>query len=289
MAGPLYDRLRKFLRQQGEILTLGSVANRKDVFVDVCQDVSVLIARVGKAHQAERAVTFGRFQGFRPFKVTAALKLSADSARPWVAPASHSGFAVGGACLADYGAILRTGYFVWNRERDRMSKRSGKLLVPLIWAVNVRPGSFCRPLSRRGRGLDFVRFEEESSAIIRTQALIMQRTTNNAQARRLIAARLAPAILKQYGGFVSENHTITITADDVASSNLIKLLLNSAAVDQRYRLVSGTASVSVNLLRELDLPAPAALRAAVRKFGHTNEAVQRAYEDSHPAKRLATA
>lgn len=289
VAGPLYDRLRKFLRQQGEILTLGSVANRKYVFVDVCQDVSVLVARVGKAHQTERPVTFGRFQGFRAFKVTSVLKLPADPARPWVAPASNSGFAVGGACLADYGAVIRTGYFVWNREQDRMSKRSGKLSVPLIWAVNVRPGSFCRPLSRSGRGLDFVRFEEESPVIIRTQALIMQRTTNNTQVRRLIAARLAPATLKRYGGFVTENHTITITAGDVASLNLIKLLLNSESVDQRYRLVSGTASVSVSLLRELDLPAPEELRASVKKFGNTNEAVQRAYENSQSARGLATA
>lgn len=289
MAGPLYNRLRKFLRQQGEILTLGSVANRKDVFVDVCQDVSVLIARIGKAHQAGRAVTFGHFQGFRPFKVTSALKLPVDSARPWVAPASNSGFAVGGACLADYGAVLRTGYFVWNREQDRMSKRSGKLSVPLVWAENVNPDTFCKPLSRSGQGMDFVRFEEESVAIIRTQALVMQRTTNNTQARRLIAARVAPAILKKYGGFVTENHTIAITADDVATLNLVKLLLNSETVDQRYRLVSGTASVSVNLLRELDLPAPTALEAAVSKLGFTDAAVQRAYENSVPTKRLASA
>lgn len=289
MAGPLYDRLRTFLRQRGEILTLGSVVNRKDVFVDVCQDVSVLVARIGKAHQSESPVTFGRFQGFRPFKVTSALKLPADSARPWVAPASNSGFATGGASLADYGAVLRTGYFVWNREQDRMSKRSGKLCVPLVWAENVKPDSFCKPLSRGGRGMDFVRFEKESAAIIRTQALVMQRTTNNTQARRLIAARLAPAILKKYGGFVTENHTIAVTASDIASLKLIKLLLNSEAVDQRYRLVSGTASVSVNLLRELDLPSPAALRAAVGKLGYTDEAVQRAYENSLLTKRLAIA
>lgn len=289
MAGPLYDRLRKFLRQHGEILTLGSVSNRKDVFVDVCQDISVLVARVGKAHQSEHTVTFGHFQGFRPFKVTSALKLPMDSARPWVAPASNSGLAVGGACLADYGAVLRTGYFVWNREQDRMSKRSGKLSVPLVWAENVNPDTFCKPLSRNGRGIDFVRFEKESTAIIRTQALVMQRTTNNTQARRLIAARMAPAILKKYGGFVTENHTIAITADEIATLNLIKLLVNSEAVDKRYRLVSGTASVSVNLLRELDLPAPTALRAAISKLGSTDAAVQHAYENSLSTKRLAIA
>lgn len=288
MAGPLYDRLRMFLRTRGEILTLGSVANRKDVFVDVCQDVSVLVARIGEAHRSERSVSFGRFRGIGPFKVTSALKLPEESGRPWVAP-SNAGFTVGGASLADYGAVLKTGYFVWNREQDRMSKRAGKLSVPLVWAENVQPGPFCKPASRNGRGIDFVRFAEESVAIIRSQALVMQRTTNNTQARRLVAGRIAPRVLKKYGGFVTENHTIAITAPDVQSLRLIKLLLNSRAVDQRYRLVSGTASVSVTLLRELDLPAPAALRTAVRKFGYTDEAVQFAYENSLPTKRLATA
>jgi adenine-specific DNA-methyltransferase len=289
MAGPLYDRLRTFLRQEGEILTLGSVVNRKDVFVDVCQDVSVLVARIGTAHKVGCAVTFGRFQGIRPFTVTSALKLPVDSSRPWVAHASNLGFAVGGACLADYGAVLRTGYFVWNREQDRMSKRSGKLSAPLVWAENVNPATFCKPLARSGQGIDFVAFDQESAAIIRTQALVMQRTTNNTQARRLIAARVSPAILKRYGGFVTENHTIVVTAGDVGSLNLIKLLINSPAVDQRYRLVSGTASVSVKLLRELDLPARDALEVAVKKLGFTDAAVQQAYENSTPAKRLASA
>jgi adenine-specific DNA-methyltransferase len=290
MAGPLYDRLRVFLRQHAEILTLGSVMNRKDVFVDACQDVSVLVARVGTTHQTKRAVAFGRFQGFRPFRITSASQLPGDSGRPWVAPAHNTGLTVGGASLADYGAILRTGYFVWNREQERMSKkRGGKLVVPLIWAENIKPDGFCKPAARRRRGMDFVRFSEESPGIIRSQALVMQRTTNNTQTRRLVAGRVAPLILKKFGGFVTENHTIAITAPDVPTLKLVRLLLNSEAVDHRYRLVSGTASVSVNLLRELDLPTPTALRLAVERLGFTNEAVQQAYCNSVPDKRLATA
>lgn len=290
MAGPLYDRLRAFLRQHAEILTLGSVANRKDVFVDVCQDVSVLVARVGTAHQAKRAVTFGRFQGFRKFRATSTSKLPEDSKRPWVAPAYGAGLAAGGASLADYGATLRTGYFVWNREQDRMSKkRGGKLVVPLVWAENVKPGAFIKPAARKRLGIDFVCFEQESPAIIRSQALVMQRTTNNTQDRRLVAGRISPSILKKFGGFVTENHTIAITAPDVATLKLVALLLNSHAVDERYRLVSGTASISVSLLRELDFPAPHALRQAVKKLGFTDDAVQLAYDNSLADKRLASA
>lgn len=290
IAGPLYDRLRAFLREHAEILTLGSVANRKDVFVDVCQDVSVLVARVGAGHQSKNYVSFGQFRDFRPFQATSTSQLPSDANRPWVAPARNYGLLVGGASLEDYGAVLRTGYFVWNRELERMTtKRGGKLVVPLFWAVNIKPGTFCKPSARKRKGIDFVRFDEESPGIIRSHALVMQRTTNNNQSRRLVAGRVAPAIIKKFGGFVTENHTISITAPNVASLKLISLLLNSEAVDQRYRLVSGTASISVTLLRELDLPSPSALKAAIAKFGYTNDAVQHAYANSLGAKRLASA
>jgi adenine-specific DNA-methyltransferase len=199
--------------------------------------------------------------------------------------ATQAGTVVGGSTAADYGAVLRTGYFVWNRELDRMSKsRRLKLDVPLIWAKNIRPKSFCTPRAKKGRGVDFVRFEMESAAIVRSNAIVMQRTTNSSQPRRLIAARVSPAVLKKWGGFVTENHTIVLTAPDVRTLNLLCLLLNSAAVDRRYRLVSGTASVSVSLLRGLDLPCPEALAATVSKHGECELAVEQAYAQSAKQK-----
>ena len=59
IAGPLYGRLRTFMREMGEILTLASVTTRSDVFVDVAQDVSLIIARAGKPHSASKAVSYG--------------------------------------------------------------------------------------------------------------------------------------------------------------------------------------------------------------------------------------
>ncbi|TIQ67726.1 MAG: SAM-dependent methyltransferase, partial [Mesorhizobium sp.] len=50
-SGPLYDRMRQFIRSQGEVLTIGSIAGRDGVFLDVAQDISVLIARKGMAHR----------------------------------------------------------------------------------------------------------------------------------------------------------------------------------------------------------------------------------------------
>jgi adenine-specific DNA-methyltransferase len=49
-------------------------------------------------------------------------------------------------------------------------------------------------------------------------------------------------------------------------------LLNTAAVDQRYRRVSGTAAVSVTLLRKLDLPSPVAFADALDEADGDSEA-----------------
>lgn len=285
IAGPLYDRLRSFLRAHGEILTVGAVIDRQDVFADVAQDVSVIIARAGAAHKFTCTVAFGQFTGREPFKAHSATSLPWRTGDRWTIPVTSSGLAVGGATLEDYGATVRSGYFVWNREQERLKTFSrSKLVVPLVWAENIQAGKFCRPAARTGEGVDYVRFEEESPAIIRTEAVVMQRTTNSRQPRRLIAARISPSVLKKRGGFVSENHTLTITAKDHDTLDTLCVLLNSAAVDARYRQLSGTASISVKLLREMDLPKPEALRQALLKYRSKERAVEAAYAASLSTK-----
>jgi len=71
-------------------------------------------------------------------------------------------------------------------------------------------------------------------------------------------------------GFVTENHTIVIVPDP-AKRQLLPLqmvcrLLNTMAVDGRFRRISGSVSVSTTLR---DLPVPAA--ADVRRFFKTQK------------------
>jgi adenine-specific DNA-methyltransferase len=254
----------------------------------VQQDISILIARVGKEHQASRPITFGLCVDGGPLKPVAAAPLPLLPGDPWVTPSHVSGHAIGGATLEDYDAKVRSGYFVWNREQERMhTKRARKLDVPLIWAENISAGKFCLPKAKKRKGADYVRFESESQAIVRTNAIVIQRTTNNSQARRLIAGRVAPRILKKYGGFVSENHTIVITAPSTRTLITLTKLLNSAAVDARYRRLSGTASISVELLRQLDLPDPIELQKALAGTDDIEAAVEAAYAAT--AAKLAKA
>ncbi|NSY40129.1 class I SAM-dependent DNA methyltransferase [Leisingera sp. ANG59] len=273
-AGPLYDRMRSFIRSQAEVLAVGSIAGRDGVFIDVAQDVSVLIARKGKPHNPAAPVKFPEVGPITQTFPAIEQQLPLEAAEAWPLPAIDPS-SVGGATLSDYGVQVRSGYFVWNRERDRLVDKlgSGQCGYPLVWAKNVRPPEFCRPAGKKGLGTDFVTFTEESTAVITASAAaVMQRTTNDKQPRRLVVAMVDPAVISKWGGFVSENHTIVLTASDPKTLALAVRLLNTAAVDQRYRRVSGTAAVSVKLLRQLDLPSRAAFAAALTKNDDDAEA-----------------
>jgi adenine-specific DNA-methyltransferase len=249
------------------------------VFIDVAQDITVVILRAGKPHHATAPVVFGSFERGQAFKAKTAAVLPLETRELWIVPASVAGLVTGGATLDDYGVTARAGYFVWNRERNRMlTRKRRKRDIPLIWAQNVRAGKLCCPKSKkRANGIDYVRFDEDSPAIVRKNAIVIQRTTNNSQDHPLIAACVDPNVVKKWGGFVSENHTVVVSGDDVATINALCLLLNSKAVDTRFRQLSGTASISVTLLRRLDLPSPQALKAAVARNKNVEEAIEEAY------------
>lgn len=277
-AGPLYDRMRAFIRSQATVLTIGSIAGRDGVFIDVAQDISVLIARKGNVHDAQVLVRFP-LVGLMPSNDSVIEQRLPDSAGDaWPLPAIDPKL-VGGATLADYGITARAGYFVWNRETARLVPKLARQQrgYPLVWARNVRPGVLCRPAGKKGIGADFVTFPGHSAAIVTGPAAVMQRTTNDKQPRRLVVATVDPLVQAKWGGFVSENHTIVLTANDVDKLKLAVRLLNTAAVDQRYRRVSGTAAVSVTLLRQLDLPTPAAFAAALAETDDAEVAAIQAY------------
>ena len=281
-AGPLYDRMRAFIRSQATVLAVGSIAGRDGIFIDVAQDISVLIARKGKVHDTSASVRFP-VVGLMPSSDPVVEHRLPDSpGDAWPLPAADPKL-VGGATLADYGVTARAGYFVWNRETDRLVAKLARRQrgYPLVWAKNVRPGEICRPGGKKGAGADFVTFPADSAAIVTAPAAVMQRTTNDKQPRRLVVAMVDPAVQAKWGGFVSENHTIVLTADDPGKIELAVRLLNTSAVDQRYRRVSGTAAVSVTLLRQLDLPAPAAFAAALAESGDAEAAAIQSYR-AHP-------
>ncbi|WP_246746645.1 Eco57I restriction-modification methylase domain-containing protein [Agrobacterium burrii] len=275
--GPLYNLMRSFIASQGQILVLGTVINREDVFADVTQDISVMLVKKGASHRHTAPVKFPSFVAGGISHPVPQGSLPEDMSSPWLAP-WDAGRDRGGATIATYGGSAKAGYFVWNRSQDRFCEASDPLAIPLFWAKNVRPGKACSPINRRGDGIDFVQVPSGSPAIIYGPAMIIQRTTNSSQPRRIVAAVVDQDSIAGRQGFVSENHTIVITGGTSETIELLAALLNTKAVDERYRAVSGTATVSVTLLRQLDLPSPESFRAAFNHYRDAEDAAVIAYE-----------
>jgi adenine-specific DNA-methyltransferase len=261
------------------------VLERKDVFHDVQQDACVSIFRMkGNARSVPRpfAPKVGRIDRNWKF-AEAGVVTTGDECltAPWILPGEDSAFERCLARLEDYGVNPKAGYFVWNREPDRLQtgKKTGNAF-PLFWGTNIKPGRPCLPQSKIGRGVDFVAFEEDNPGIIRRPSILLQRTTNSKQPRRLVAAAVPRNILRKYKGFVGENHTIALVPCRRASLSLLSKLLNSDAVDKRFRRVGGTSSVSIAALRNLPLPNPKHLRSAMKRTDNFEVAVELAYSMS---------
>lgn len=296
ISGSLFGRLRESIRSRADILRIDAL-ERQDVFHDVQQDtcVSLFRAKEGKASRLF-APSYGKIDSNWRFSecgiVTAATPAATS---PWIIP-DPDGDDDGAmdkctSRLVDYGVTPKAGYFVWNREEHRLSRGCKKRgAYPLFWAKNVHPGKPCHPASKTHPGVDFVTFDAPTSAIVRTAAIILQRTTNSKQPRRLVAGFIPWKVAKKYRGYVSENHTILLLPNGGRPAlKLLCKLLNSAAVDRRYRRIGGSSSVSVGSLKSLPLPDLRSLQSAMSRLADFEQAVELAYALSAAVSRQSKA
>jgi adenine-specific DNA-methyltransferase len=197
-------------------------------------------------------------------------------------------FQTGLETLRDYGYVAKTGYFVWNRERHRyrVGKKPRPTEVPLFWAHNIKPRTQCKPYDGKPGAdrIGFVKIKADSTAIIHSDAIVLQRTSNKRQSRRLIAAVVRQSTVPGERGFVGENHTIIIVRDRkkraTVKLSVLCRLLNTAAVDSRFRRISGSVSVSTKVLNQLPLPAADQVRSQFVRGCDDELAAQLCYGDS---------
>jgi adenine-specific DNA-methyltransferase len=293
LTGPLFGALRHHLRTTCRIGSVALIAEANGAFLDVQQEACILtLKRRLKPEDARQdPVPFSRISAVAPQADLGMVRLPDGLDDPWfLPPFDQTGPADSLRTLADYGVQVRAGYFVWNREKARMTRRRTAKTVPLIWAANVRPGEACNPRARVGRGIDFVFFESDTPSIVREQAIVLQRTTNNRQARRLRPALVPREVLTQYGGFVTENHTIVVRAlSPEVRLDVLCTLLSTDAVDQRFRRLSTGSHVSVKSLRRLELPPPNRFAALLEKFKDPEVAARFAYQMDESPQASASA
>lgn len=285
VAGPYFSGLRHEVLQKAEVLRIDVHEQRDDLFVDAVQDVCVLTLRrrqeareptAGPAHAYEMGLVDS--QGVR--RPLGRAEATPDG-EPWMLPHALSAATtqklrlissgVRPAVLADYGYGLRVGKVVPTRERDHLRLKPGDRHLPLLWASEARPdGSFAFANGKRSKLASWYAPPAGGVPAYVTErpAVIVQRTSNRDQKRRLNAAAVPPAFYREYApqGFVAENHVIVLealTETPLVTPSVVAALLNSAAVNERFSAVSGSFSVSAKLLARLALPPAVALPTLV--------------------------
>ena len=303
IGGSNFGSLRKYILEFARVIRLDPIEKRDDVFLDVLYDLCVLVLEKKDAKpryvKPQSSVLKANQTSFDLGCLDVPLF---PSKRVWALPDGVQNdrlFESGLATLHDYGYVTKTGYFVWNREKHRY--RTGfaprPTEVPLFWAHNVRANALCDPLAQRAASdrFGFVKISANNAAVVSTDAIILQRTSNRRQKRRLIAGIVRRSRVPGGNGFVTENHTILILPDPAKTQSIsLKMLcrlLNTEGVDARFRRMSGTVSVSTKALRSLPLPAADEVLEAFAAASSDDEASKIAYARTvagNDTKRLRT-
>jgi adenine-specific DNA-methyltransferase len=161
--------------------------------------------------------------------------------------------------LENLGYRASTGPLVWNRVKPQLRARAGAGTYPLIWAEAVRPNAFSFEYRAR---LDrsFVKVEPGQEHLLTARpCVLVQRTTAKEQRRRLIACAVPDSFLADWEAVVIENHVNVLWASGSGHVPPIALaaVLNTLAVDQVFRSLSGSVAVSATELHALPLPSRA--------------------------------
>ena len=264
LGGHYFSALRKLLGTEAPPIAVDFVHARKGVFEDVLQETLLALYKRG-SEPRRMQVHYLHVAGEAEAKVTrnGTVGLPTDPSLPWLAPRApeHASLIAHAetmpARLHDWGYRVSTGPLVWNRHKAQLTDRPGKRHHPLIWAESVTPdGQFIYRAERRNHAPYFRAEPGDAWLLTEEGCVILQRTTAKEQARRLIAAELPDAFVRQHGGVVVENHLNMVRPSGKVrvSAGALAAILNSRVVDDVFRCISGSVAVSAYELEALPLP-----------------------------------
>jgi len=298
LAGEYFKALRGLLGREAPPASIDFVVERKGVFADVLQETALAVYRkgarpgIGRVHFISPPASGESWIEEGMAMPAGVFELPSEPERPWLLPRSRADNDLVRRAgrmahrLAHYGYRVGTGPLVWNRHKPRLREKQSRGSYPLIWAESVRPdGGFEFRARKKNHQPWFEPLPEEHWVVTDCACVLLQRTTAKEQSRRLIAAELPAAFVKQHGAVVIENHLNMIrpTAGEASVSQAaLSALLNTQVVDRLFRCINGSVAVSAYELESLPLPPPSAMREIEHLLGKRagRDALERA------AKRL---
>lgn len=265
LAGQYYSALRRLLAEEAPPVTIDFVNARRGVFEDVLQETLLAVYARGEGNTRAQ-VHYLKVRNEREAEVVrnGTFALPLDPSTPWLAPRSpeHSALIarVEGMTsrLYDYGYAVSTGPLVWNRHKSQLRNApDGRRVHPLVWAECVTAdGRFVFRALKRNHAPYFKLEPGDDWLRINEPCVLVQRTTAKEQTRRLMAAELPNAFVREHGGVIVENHLNMIRATETSpvAPAVVAAILNSAVVDQVFRCMNGSVAVSAFELEALPLP-----------------------------------
>jgi len=275
LAGEYFKALRLLLATSARPVNIDFVSVRKGVFDNALQET--MLATYRKTGVYLHAPTVHFIAPTQDDRISVEkggdFELSKGGG-PWLVPRSHEQARLIAALramlhrLKDYGYEVSTGPLVWNRHKSQLTKKQGKNAFPLIWAEAVTADGRFQFRANKKNHLPFFKTQDGDDWLItRTACVLLQRTTAKEQSRRLIAAELPAAFIREHEAVVIENHLNMIRPiaepPEVPAATLAALL-NSPILDRAFRCISGSVAVSAYELESMPLPPPQALRPITR-------------------------
>jgi adenine-specific DNA-methyltransferase len=280
LSGEYFKNLRCILRKESSPFEMDFVSFRKGVFEDVLQETMLATYIKNTEQKCKVKVNQITTSTLNTLEIHSIGKfnLPVDTFEPWILPRTPQQAPLVKHMLElkysfkDWGFKISTGPFVWNRYKDQLHKKKGSGFYPVIWAESItQDGRFIYKTEKKNH-LPFLKFlPGDDWLLTRRPCILLQRTTAKEQHKRLIAAALTEEFIKDKDGVIIENHLNMIMSiegcDSRVSTSALSFFLNSKAVNEAFRCVSGSVAVSAYELEYLPLPAPEALIALQNLVG----------------------
>ncbi|MDX2145206.1 MAG: N-6 DNA methylase [Rhodospirillaceae bacterium] len=297
VAGPYFAGLRKEILARASVVSIDVHNQRENLFLGAVQDICILtLARRQSSVKSKATQLYEMGLVDECGHRTSAGKAEACPAgQPWTLPvpglkrkkrARTKTTSKSHWTLEDYGYRMKVGKVVPTRERTRLKKKFLPRALPLIWASDIRPTG--RFIFRGGGERSppygwFLPYKKDKLRYIaKRAAVLVQRSSNRDQKRRLNAAAVTESFVDKKGrrGYVAENHVIVLEATNkrplLSPRDMVKLL-HSEVLNERFSSLSGSFNVSATLLRRLSLPDPSQLR--ITKALRSERKIRRLFEE----------
>lgn len=270
ITGMYFSSLRAYISSHAEVLAIDTIAQRKEFFRDVSQDVCLLVCRRTNAPKS-RSASARTVGGDLNWVAAEKYEVSPGTQAPWL-PGAATSEPSRDISLETYGYAVTCGSIVHNRDTGLSQgiRRRRKHAVPLVWGHVIKPGASVLPASRNsspGDGKITFVSTKRSTPPISTPSIVLQRTTSGDQARRIRAGIVDQSWIDAYGGFYGENHVVVVSPiagkTQAVDLQTLRRILSSDAVDRRLRPFLSSNSVNVTALRAIKLPDPSLLSATI--------------------------